>query len=285
MENNHVSIITVFNFFDYREYLQAVYSYNKDNKIGFSHRSFALYANIPSPNYLFRILKGERNLSLNYVPNFCKALKLNADEANYFTAMVQFNNEKNASKKEEFLQKMLTLRYSRGEYKIDDNKLLFFKRWYYPIIRELAIIYDFKDDYNLLARNCIPRLTSMQAKSAVNYLVTNGFLKKNKTGKYTQTHPVISTGSMVNSTILRKYHRQTLLQSVDALDAINLDKRDISSLTMSVSENTYHKMKKEIQDFRKRLLALAREDKKGEIVCHAGFQLIPKSKTFKKTKE
>lgn len=282
MKEKALSEVTIFNYFDYREYLQAVYSYNKANKTGFSYRSFAKYADIPSGNYLFRVLKGERNLSSKYIPKFCKALKLTADETNYFTALVQFNNEKSTLKKEEFLQKLLTLRYSRGEYKIEDTKLLFFKRWYYPIIRELVIIHDFKDDYNLLARHCVPRLTSIQAKNAIKYLVNNGFLKKDEKGKYIHTNPVISTGPQVNSTVLRKYHRQTLLQSIEALDSLDVEERDISSLTMSVSEKTYNKMKNEIQDFRKRLLALAREDKKGELVCYAGFQLIPKSKTLER---
>lgn len=280
MKKHKADNINIFNFFNYREYLNAVYTHLKTTRIGFSHRTFARDAGISSPNYLFRVLKGERNLNLKYMPNFCKALKLSAEEVKYLEVLVQFNNEKSSQAKEEFLRKLLTLRYSRGEYKIEDKKLLYFSKWYYPVIRELVKIVDFKEDYNLLARSCIPRITAVQAANAVKYLVKNGFIEKDKNGRYTYANPVITTGPEVNSTILRKYHKQTIMQCADALDTIDMAERDISSLTMSVSKKTYKKMKKEMQDFRKRLLAMARDDKKGEVVCHAGFQLIPKSKMF-----
>lgn len=285
MKREKSQAVNIFDFFSYQEYLNAVYAHLKDTRIGFSHRTFARDAGIASPNYLHRVLKGERNLTLNYVPNFCKALKLNAEETKYLEALVQFNNEKSSQQKEEFLRKLLTLRYSRGEYKIQDKKLLFYSRWYYPIIRELVVIIDFKEDYNLLARSCIPRITSVQAENAVKYLVKNGFIKRDDRGRYTYANPVISTGPEVNSTILRKYHKQTISQCVDALDTIKVEDRDVSSLTMSVSKKTYLAMKKEIQDFRKRLLAMAKEDKQGEMVCYAGFQLIPKSKVHTREKE
>ncbi len=275
----------IFNFFNYREYLDAVYAHLKKTRFGFSHRTFAREAGISSPNYLFRILKGERNLSLKYVPHFCKALKLGANECNYLEVLVQFNNAKSSQAKEEQLRKLLTLRYGQAEHTIEDKKLLYFSKWYYPVIRELVKIVDFKEDYNLLARSCIPRITAVQATNAVKYLVKNGFIEKDKKGRYTYANPVITTGPEVNSTILRKYHKQTILQCADSLDSIDMAERDISSLTMSVSIETYKKMKKEIQDFRKRLLAMARDDKKGEVVCHAGFQLIQKTKTFKREAE
>jgi uncharacterized protein (TIGR02147 family) len=89
---------------------------------------------------------------------------------------------------------------------------------------------------------------------------------------------LISSGDEVQSTILRNYHRRTLGQSMEALNTVNLENRDISSLTLSVSRKTYFAIKKEIQVFRKRLLVMAKEDTGPEMVCLAGFQLIPRSK-------
>ena len=285
MKKENPKPVNIFDFFNYQDYLNKVYVYLKESRTGFSHRTFARDAGISSPNYLQRVLKGDRNLTLKYVPNFCKALKLNNEEAKYLEALVQFNNEQSSQKKEAFLRQLLTLRYSRGEYRIEDKKLQFYSKWYYPIIRELVVILNFNDDYNLLARSCIPRITSIQAENAVKYLVKNGFIKKDEKGRYIYASPVISTGPEVNSTILRKYHKQSILQCADALESIKVEERDISSLTMSVSKKTYAAMKKEIQDFRKRLLSMAKEDKKGEMVCYAGFQLIPKSKVHKREKE
>ncbi len=274
--------IDIFNFFDYCEYLQAVYNWRKANEEGFSHRKFSQEAGIKSPNYLLRVLKGERSLSEEYCKKFCTALKLQKNEICYFLTLVQFNNETEITKKESLLRSLLSLRYRRGIHRINDKKLQFFSKWYYPVIRELATIMDFKNDYNLLARNCIPRITAQQAENAVNYLLKNGFLKTDDSGKLFRTDPIISSGDEVYSTILRNYHKQTLSQSIEALNTIEKENRDISSLTMSVSRKTYSLIKKEIQDFRKHLLQLAKEDNNPELVCFTGFQLFPRSKVISK---
>ncbi|MBN2037448.1 MAG: TIGR02147 family protein [Chitinispirillaceae bacterium] len=269
--------VDIYNYFDYRDYLQAVYAWRKQHDQGFSHRLFAREAGIASPNYLFRVLKGERNLNRSYIAKFCRALRLSPGERRYFTALVRFNSEHEVAKKEKLLRTLLSLRYRRGIHRMADKKLQFFSKWYYPVIRELAVILDWKNDFNLLARHCVPRITAQQAKNAVAYLLKTEFLKKKSDGCYERTEPVISSGDEVRSTVLRNYHRQTLGQSMEALDTVDLELRDISSVTLSVSLKTYAAIKKEIQDFRKRLLVMAQEDANPEVVCLAGFQLIPRS--------
>jgi uncharacterized protein (TIGR02147 family) len=276
-------MIDVFKYLDYRDYLLEVFGILKKSQKGFSYRSFAKQACIPSPNYFFRVLKGARNLTDTYCQNICSAFFLKPDETLYFKALVDFNNEKKPEKKEEFLRRLLMLRHRRGEFRLQDKKLKFFAKWYYPIIRELVIVLEFGDDYNLLARNCIPRITAVQAKNAVRYLLANGFIRKDESEKYIQTDPVITTGAEVNSVFLRTYHRSTLRQCADALDSVKLADRDISSLTMSVSRKTFRDIKTEIQEFRKRLLTLAKQDPNPELVCFTGFQLIPRSEMIGKT--
>ncbi len=277
--------IDIYNFFDYCEYLQAVYNWRKEHEAGFSHRRFSQEAGIKSPNYLLRVLKGERALSEEYCKKFCNALGLQKKEASYFLTLVQFNNETEISKKETLLRSLLSLRYRRGIHRINDKKLQFFSKWYYPVIRELATIITFKNDYNLLARNCIPRITAQQAENAVSYLLKNGFLKTDESGNLYRTDPVISSGDEVYSIILRNYHKQTLSQSIEALSTIEKENRDISSLTLCVSKKTYSLIKKEIQDFRKHLLQIAKEDNDPELVCFTGFQLLPRSKVISKTQK
>jgi uncharacterized protein (TIGR02147 family) len=282
-KQSKLSVIDIFKYLDYRDFLHDFCNNLKRSQKGFSYRSFAKLAAIPSPNYLFRVIKGSRNLTDNYCPNICAALSLKPDEDRYFKALVKFNNEKMPERKEEFLRQLLMIRHTRGEFRLQDKKLKFFSKWYYPIVRELVVVLDFKDDCNLLARNCVPRITAVQAHNAVRYLLANGFIGKDEYGKYFQTDPVITTGAEVNSIFLRKYHRHTLRQCADSLDSVKLNERDISSLTMSVSRKTFRDIKTEIQEFRKRLLAMAKQDANPELVCFTGFQLIPRSEIIDKT--
>lgn len=275
--------IDIYNYFDYRDFLRDIFNEYKKAHKGFNYRSFARDAGIKDQTYLNRVINGKRNLTGNYVPNICSFFQLIPSQARYFETLVAFSNARDPDQKEELLKKILSLRYSKDTYRIEDKKLNFYQKWYYPVIRELVTIVDFQEDYNLLARLCKPRITAVQARGAANYLLKNDFIIKNPDGTYTQTHQAISTGPEVNSTILRKYYHQVMKHYSDAIDTEKREDRDISSLTLSVSEGVFRGIKKEIQDFRKRLLAMAKEDKKSpERVCLVGLHMIPRSERVNK---
>lgn len=271
-------MISVFDYFDYVSYLTDYYNELKKVRIGFSFRSFSQNAGIPSHSYLLRIIKRQRKLSPKYLDAFIKALNLNTLESKYFTTLVSFNNSNKAHEKEHHLNTILSLRCRcKEEYRIKDEELEFYRHWYYPVIRELATLIDFKSDYTKLAHACHPKITAKQAERAIDYLVKNNFLVPKSDGRYDLCNHIITTAPEVNSTILRKYHKDTLMQTAELLDIIEPAHRDVSSLTLRVDSETYKEIKKEIQNFRKRLLHIANKSKKPSLVCHAGLQLFPRS--------
>jgi uncharacterized protein (TIGR02147 family) len=267
----------ILDYFDYREYLSDVFTMLKKQRRAFSYRSFSRELGISSHNFLPRILKRERNLSDEFLPHLSAYLKLLPRETRYFETLVAFNNEKKPPLKEKFLKQLLTLRVIQEEHKIEDQKLHFFEKWYYPVIRELVSICDFKENYAFLARHCIPRITATQAKGAVEYLVDNRFIKKDDTGRYRAIDQVIATEPEVNSAIIPKYHKITLHQCADAVDTVRKENRNFSSSTLLVSLELYNEIKEEIFHFRKKLLGMAKECANPEMVCFAGFQLLPRS--------
>ncbi len=271
----------ILDYLDYRQYLEDYYEQEKEVDPAFSHRAFLEKAGIGGSTYLVRILKNQRKLGVKYLPHFIRALSLRGRKADYFTLLVKFCNEKPGPRKDRYFRELLQLRNRDSGRRLESEKLRFYEKWYYPIIRELVVTLDFDEDYNLLARSVLPRISPIQAKGAVDYLLRNGFLKKDGTQGYVQTDPVISTGDEARSTILRRYHKAVLKQHMEAVDDISPDERDISSLTMSVSKENYSRIKKEVQAFRKRLLAIAAEPQSAEIVCQAGFQLVPRSRETK----
>ena len=279
--NDRASKPNILDYFDYREYLSDVFAELKKQRRGFSYRSFSRELGISSHNFLPRIIKRERNLSGEFIPRLSGYLNHSQRELRYFKTLVAFNNEKKPPAKEQFLKQLLTLRVTHEEHKIEDKRLSFFSKWYYPVIRELVSICDFKEDYAFLARRCIPRITAAQAKSAVEYLVNNGFIRKNNNGRYRIVNQVIATEPEVNSAIIPRYHRITIQQCADAVDTIRKENRNFSSSTLLVSLELYNEIKKEIYHFRKKLLGMAKECTNPELVCFAGFQLLPRSELIK----
>ncbi len=275
----------VFDYLDYAHYLRDYYAWAKERDPSFSHRAFLARADIKGAVYLHRVIHRQRKLNDTFIPNFVRALGLKGKRAEYFKTLVHSCNARPGPAKDRLVRQLLRLRGSQPTHRISNQSLRFYQKWYYPVIRELVVCLDFGDDYNLLANHVVPRITAVQARGAVRYLVRNGFIRKDNNGRYVQTHPTISTGDEVSSTILRNYHRTMLQQSADALDEISPEDRDVTSLTLSVSADNYERIKHEIQRFRKHLLDIASEPQQPQMVCHVGLQLLPRSKKAKQRGE
>jgi len=274
--------LDIFTYLDYRKYLADYYSLCKSQDPAFSHRSFLKKAGIPGTVYLQRVMTGKRKLSVKYIDNFIAALGLAKREARYFHALVHYGKSRLISEKEPLLKELMEIRAQDNELCLQNNQLKFFGKWYYPVVLELLHFVDCRKEYNTLANMVNPRISAAQAAAAVKFLLKNGFLKKNELGAYVPADAVITTGPEARSTILANFHRQNLAWCSDSLTIVESDDRDISSLTLGINHATYQKIKTEIQDFRKRLLAFAAKDHDPDMVAHIGFQLMPRTKIKKK---
>ena len=277
--------IEIYDYFDYRSYISDAYHALKSSRLNFSFRIFAKEVGVASHSYITRILNRERNLSENYVEDFARVLKLNELGTQYLLTLVRFNNSKSGATKEQYLRTLLSIRYRRGEtYRLTDNLLKFYQKWYYPIVRELVTLVDFQDDYSKLSKASYPKITTAQAMEAVKYLLENNFIQKDITGKYKLVdYFITSTESEVTATIVKEYHKKSMELIVSDIDKLESTERDLSSLVMRVNHKTYNDIKREISDFRKRLLAMARESEDPDMVYFFGAQLVPRSKPVSST--
>ncbi len=269
---------SVFSFFEYRDYLRAYFAWRKETDTAFSHRIFLKDAGIEGSAYCVRVINGQRKLSPKYIQNFIRALRLKVIDSRYFETLVRFCNEKNPDKKAGFLTELLSIRSVHGGKTLDDRKSRYFSKWYYPVVRDLVDMVDFKEDYGLLARMLMPPLKESQVKSAVKYLVETGFLAKTEDGRYHSTEETISTPPVVHSTVLTQFHKKNLELDLHAFDALDPEDRPYSSVTLSLSKQGFDKVREEIRLFRQKLLALQWQDNAPDRVCHVGFQLLPRAK-------
>lgn len=270
-----------FAYFDYRQYLAEAFRYRKARDEKFSHRGFLQAAGIPGSAYLVRVLNSTRKLNRKYVPHFCRALGLSAREAQYFAALVDYGNTKAHEARHLLLKDMLKLRAADPQFLLRDRRLNFFKRWYYPVVREIVSLTDVRDDFNQVARMVVPPITAVQAENAVRFLEKNGFVRREADGRYALSEPFVSSGDALNSTVLDQYHRANLALNCEALDLVPPDLRSASSLTLTLSEAGFERIRREIRDFRAHLMAIAKEDAHPERVFHIGFTALSRSKKKK----
>ncbi|WP_458449372.1 TIGR02147 family protein [Fibrobacter sp.] len=279
VSKNSAKIKNVFMYFDYREYIRDVLeTLQKD---GLSLRAIQESAGLSGSAFFTRILDGSRPLSTANAKTLVTAWGMGEDEAEYFMDMVKFGNERDVDRREGHLKKLLAVRSRNREYALQDSTLKFFSKWYYPVLRDLLPLVPAGTSAERIGRMFTPALRAPQVQSGIDYLVEAGFIAIGEDGKYAVTSPIVSTPPRVRSTILRKYHLKNLEINADVYDSFTSDDRSITSVTCSLSKEGFEKVREEIAALREKILAIAREDKSPDRVCHVGFQLVPRAKEAK----
>ena len=272
-------MIDIFSYFSYHEFLEGWLENQEGSDKHFSQRDFLLSAGIKGSSTLQRIRRGNK-IPRKYIENFICALDLKPNEAEYFRTLIAYEDAKEIKTRGDAFSSLLKQRSIFPHYQIDDRSLQFFKRWYYPIIREVVHLLDGSEDWNKISRMVTPPITTVQAQNAVLFLEKHGFLKRNKKGRLERTEPVISTGARRKSGLLASYHQKNLEINSQAMDLVDKELLSLSSLTVCCSKDTYQQMRNELADFRNRMLELARRDKKADQVFHLNFTFMPRSRSI-----
>lgn len=271
-----VSKISVFMYFDYRDYIRAVLETMQSK--GLSLRAIQENAGVSGSAFFSRILEGSRPLSIANAKNIAKSWGLSVDESDYFLDLVRFGNEKNVDVREELLRKLLAVRANNQEFALQDSSLKFFSKWYYPVLRDLLPLLPPNMPAEKIGRMFTPVLRAPQVESGIRYLMESGFVTLDENGVYHVEQPIVSTPPRVRSTILRKYHLKNLEVNSEVYDLFTSDDRSVTSVTCSLSKESFEKVREEIAKLREKILALSREEKNPDRVCHVGFQLVNRAK-------
>ena len=271
-----VSKISVFMYFDYRDFIRAILETMQSK--GLSLRAIQENAGVSGSAFFSRILDGSRPLSIANAKNIAKSWGLSVDESDYFLDLVRFGNEKNVDVREELLRKLLAVRANNQEFALQDSSLKFFSKWYYPVLRDLLPLLPPNMPAEKIGRMFTPVLRAPQVESGIRYLMESGFVTLDENGVYRVEQPIVSTPPRVRSTILRKYHLKNLEVNSEVYDLFTSDDRSVTSVTCSLSKESFEKVREEIAKLREKILALSREEKNPDRVCHVGFQLVNRAK-------
>ncbi|MCF0215273.1 MAG: TIGR02147 family protein [Fibrobacteraceae bacterium] len=272
-----VSKISVYSYFDYREYLRDMLNFLMNQSKGSSLRAIQAELGVKGSAFFTRILDGSRPLSLENAKVLVSSLQMEEAEREYFLTLVKFGNEKNVDKREIYLKKLIGARSQNDSYALQDSTLDFFSKWYIPVIRDLLPLLPAGVSSTKIGRMLTPPLKSVQVENAIEYLTQNKFVALKEDGTYDIVDPIISTPPRVKSTLLRKYHKKNLEINSEVYDELTSANRSISSVTCSMSKEAFEKIRVEIAQFRDKVLAIAREDSNPDRVCHLGIQFLTRA--------
>jgi uncharacterized protein (TIGR02147 family) len=271
--------LDIYFYLDYREYLGEYYKKAKKASSHFSFRQFSNRVGVKASNFLQWLIEGKRNLSKSTIPRVTKALGLNDQESEYFQYLVLFSQANTIKEKTEYFHMLSSLRRPVDHKRVTETQYEHYRNWYNNAIRELLKFYNFQEDekwaFRKLAKMLAPAISESQAKRAIDQLIELGMAKKDTNNRVKQTEAVITTGDEVKSFFVRKFHESMIALAKESIDRFPREYRDVSSLTMSVSDECANLIKKEIQQFRKRIMEMVKLDKSPNQVRQLNFQFFP----------
>jgi uncharacterized protein (TIGR02147 family) len=278
---NGLEKIDIFQYTDYRKYLQDLYLAKKKDRAMFSHRFIAQKVGFQSSGFFSKILLGKRNISGEMIKRFTAFLKLGKKEAGYFEAMVYYNQAATIEDKKRWFTELTGFKDSVLR-KVDPSSFEYFDKWYHTAIRELLHFRPFTGDYGQLAKSLVPSISPAEAKRSLELLERLGYILKNAQGQFVRSDTFsYSTGMAERNFLLDQYQIGTLELAKEALNTLPRGERNLSTLTFSYSKSMFPKLEEEVRAFRKRLLEMAEANKTDDTVYQFNFQLYPLTKTWK----
>lgn len=268
---------SIYSYTDYKLFLKEFYDQEKKTNKFFSYQYWADHCKFKSKSYLYKVIRGDKALTVDGALRIGTFMKLKKREMNYFQAMVLFTNSKKNEEKKYFFEKLQELSKKSESSKIRQSQYEYFNCWYNAVIREIVTFTDWKGDYSILAKSVIPPISPKEAKKSVDLLLKLGFIKINSDGNYVRENKSITTGSDVISIAVNKFQKENLVLASEAIDKFERGIRDISTVTMSISEEGMEKVSLEIAAFRKRLVSIAEKNEMPDRVYQVNIQSFPLS--------
>ena len=260
---------------DYRKFIQDYYDERKRSS-AFTWRDFARDAGFTSPVYLKYVCEGKKSLSVGAAGSVANAMGLAGFESTYFVLMVSYAHAKGDKAKRAAFEERCALAQAHKVRVLGNEEFDYFKSWKNPVLRELAPHMPGAKPLEM-AHACKQKISAAEVSETLDFLVKANLLKKDKSGNYVQTDKSLSMGPVDAVPVAaRDMQRQMGEFAVNALD-MPLSERDMSGLTMGLTHRAYEQIRKEIADFRRRIVAIASEDDETEQVYRLNLQLFPLS--------
>lgn len=269
---------SVFQYLDYRVFLEDMFRYRKAKSQKFSHRYFALQAGFASPNFLQLVMTGQRNLTSSSITKVAKGFSLKSKAREFFEYLVFMTQAKNHEERNYYYQKMMSVRGVGPIKKLETASYEYFSTWYIPVIREVAVWKDGRMEPGEMAALLNPPITPRDAERALEVLEALQLLKKDASGGWKATDAVVTTGPEVRSLVVANYHREMLRLAGDAIERHPAHERDVTALTLNLGRERMPELKKRIAAFRQELLELESRETNSNQVVQINFQAFPLTK-------
>ena len=275
-----IALEHLFDYDDFRKFLQDYFEEQKKTRAVFSHRFFAAKAGFSSSSYCLNVIRGRFNLTPKSIEKIAKAMDFEPLQKAYFEALVQYNQAQQVVERESAWEQIVQIRKQIEFTHVTTREQAYFSKWYYPVIREMAVNADWHDDYMVLARMLTPQITTEEAREAVKNLLEWNLLKK-VGDRYEATSQMLDAAE-IPPIALRQIRREYIQHAIGAVESMPKNERFAAFTTLAMSERSYKYAVEVLEEARKKIIAKTANDPDVERVYEMMLVAFPMSKKIEK---
>jgi len=272
--------INIYDYSDYRKFLQEFYELEKSLDPTFSYRIFAAAIDIDA-SLLVKILQGKRHVSAKNIEAFVQFFHFKEGKAEYFREMVAYGKAKNDEQVRKHFETLQKMRPSSCR-ELDEARYRYFQQWFYPMIRSALDVFDYRGPEHAAALgDCsIPKISASQVENAVDALLQLGLAHKRKDGRIVPTDAHLKTKEHWLSASISDYQKSIAELAHRSIAETPKEERDISTLTMALDSSQIQRIRDIIAEARKSIVNVANSmpSQICDSVYQLNFQLFPMMK-------
>ena len=258
---------------DYRQYMRDFYEERKRNSY-FTWREFASLSGFVSPTYLKLVCDGKTRLSKPGVAKVARAMGLEGFDYTFFALLVKFENAKTDGEKESALQELEREARMNRIRLVDADAIRYYESPLYPIVRELAPLMP-SATFGEMASKIKSAATAIDVREVLQFLVRADLLRRREDGSYEQTQKAVKGSKETIPLAIRSMNKKMAELAVGSIARDSADERHFSSVTMGIDAPTYERIAREVDAFRKRIVAIANECRKIDQVYQLNLHVFP----------
>jgi uncharacterized protein (TIGR02147 family) len=271
----------IYRYDDFRVFLKEVFQYRKDRDGDYSYRKFAKDAGIANPGYLLDVIVGKRTLSDNAVKKTAAAFELNEAETEFFRLLVDFGQSKKDGKRQEIYQEILYRRNRSRFARLSPSLVKYYQDYHYPLVYSALHALDFRGDYEHFGGAFDPPIAPAALKKYIRDLCEWELVKQGADGRYAVTEAFVEPPETMGA-LVRRLNREWILQAAESLFRHAPEDRHVSTLLLSVSDETRKRLRDEVERFRREVLDIvAKDGGKPSGLMQLSLQYFPKTKKRK----
>ena len=272
--------INIYDYSDYRKFLQEFYELEKSLDPTFSYRIFAAAIDIDA-SLLVKILQGKRHVSAKNIEAFVQFFHFKEGKAEYFSEMVAYGKAKNDEQVRKHFETLQKMRPSSCR-ELDEARYRYFQQWFYPMIRSALDVFYYRGPEHAasLGDCCIPKISASQVENAVDALSQLGLAHKRKDGRIVPTDAHLKTKEHWLSASISDYQKSIAELAHRSIAETPKEERDISTLTMALDSTQIQRIRDIIAEARKSIVNVANSmpSQICDSVYQLNFQLFPMMK-------